>query len=398
MKTTATTEVVSSSPGENGHWNTKWRRTTSCAGQKPRADWKNVLQIQGAGRESRKQPTPFVGIKPYGKCQIMVMKIALFTLSIACLCLCGCSKSRNDQENDQQQFDPLTAPIQEVQALQEKIKAKIKSEEAPFNKRIKEITDKLAGTSGEEQKAYLQAIADNGSLRESVTADLKMQLPSNILMDKYNNLMRGYRNAAPYPESINSYLSTNDFNTITQIVNVLNQISPLDAGTIEYEFNDQLNQANQGNAKAQAFIADQYYYGVSVAKDLVKAVEWYTKAASQGNADGECGLGDAYYNGVGGLSKDPVKAVDWYRKAADQGNADAQHSLGGAYVLGVGIAKDPIEGIKWIRKAADQGSPAAQCDLGNAYYDGIGGLIKDPVEAAKWWKKAADQGYPPKGN
>jgi len=165
----------------------------------------------------------------------MVMKIALFTLSIACLCLCGCSKSRNDQENDQQQFDPLTAPIQEVQALQEKIKAKIKSEEAPFNKRIKEITDKLAGTSGEEQKAYLQAIADNGSLRESVTADLKMQLPSNILMDKYNNLMRGYRNAAPYPESINSYLSTNDFNTITQIVNVLNQISPLDAGTIESE-------------------------------------------------------------------------------------------------------------------------------------------------------------------
>jgi len=81
----------------------------------------------------------------------------------------------------------------------------------------------------------LQAIADNGSLRESVTADLKMQLPSNILMDKYNNLMRGYRNAAPYPESINSYLSTNDFNTITQIVNVLNQISPLDAGTIESE-------------------------------------------------------------------------------------------------------------------------------------------------------------------
>ena len=54
-------------------------------------------------------------------------------------------------------------------------------------------------------------------------------------MDKYNNLMMGYKNAAPYPEEINSYLSTNDFNTITQIVNVLNQISPLDAGIIESE-------------------------------------------------------------------------------------------------------------------------------------------------------------------
>jgi hypothetical protein len=163
------------------------------------------------------------------------MKIALFLLCVGCLCVCSCSKNSNEQENDQQQFDPLTAPIQEVQALQEKIKAKIKSEEAPFNKRIQEISDKMAGTSGEELKAYLRAIADNVLLRDNVTADLKARLPSNILLDKYNNLMRGYRNAAPYPESINSYLSTNDFNTITQIVNVLNQISPLDAGTIESE-------------------------------------------------------------------------------------------------------------------------------------------------------------------
>jgi hypothetical protein len=69
MKTTATTEAVSSSPGENGHWNTKWRRKTSCAEQKPVVGWKNELQIQGEGRKSRKLPTPFVGIKPYGKCQ-----------------------------------------------------------------------------------------------------------------------------------------------------------------------------------------------------------------------------------------------------------------------------------------------------------------------------------------
>jgi hypothetical protein len=32
-------------------------------------DWKNKLQIQGEGRKSRKLPTPFVGMKPYGKCQ-----------------------------------------------------------------------------------------------------------------------------------------------------------------------------------------------------------------------------------------------------------------------------------------------------------------------------------------
>lgn len=163
------------------------------------------------------------------------MKIALFTLSIACLCVCGCSKNSNEQENDQQQFDPLIAPIQEVQALQEKIKAKIKSEEAPFNKNIQKITDNMPGTHGEELKAYLKAVEDNVVLRDNVTADLKARLPSNILLDRYNNLMRSYKSAAPYPESINSYLSTNDFNTINQIVNVLNQISPSDADKIESE-------------------------------------------------------------------------------------------------------------------------------------------------------------------
>jgi hypothetical protein len=70
MKTTATTEAVSLPPEEKWHWIQQWRRNTTCAGQKPRSDWKNDSQIQGAGRKSRKSPTPFVGIKPYGKSQV----------------------------------------------------------------------------------------------------------------------------------------------------------------------------------------------------------------------------------------------------------------------------------------------------------------------------------------
>jgi hypothetical protein len=64
-------------PEEKGYWSTRWRQNTSCAGQKPRADWRNDLQIRGAGRKSRKLPTPVVGMKPYGKCQLMTRLIAL---------------------------------------------------------------------------------------------------------------------------------------------------------------------------------------------------------------------------------------------------------------------------------------------------------------------------------
>ena len=70
MKITAPTEAVSSPPEEKWHWTQKCRRNASCAGQKPVVDWKNDLQIEGAGRKSKKQPTPFVGIKPNGKSQI----------------------------------------------------------------------------------------------------------------------------------------------------------------------------------------------------------------------------------------------------------------------------------------------------------------------------------------
>jgi len=69
MKTTATTEAVSSPPEENEQWHTKWRRNTTCAGQKPRVDWKNDLQTYEENRKSRKPPTPVVGKKPYGKSQ-----------------------------------------------------------------------------------------------------------------------------------------------------------------------------------------------------------------------------------------------------------------------------------------------------------------------------------------
>jgi len=73
MKTTATTEAVSSHPGENGCWSQEWRRNTSRAGQKPMADWKNDSQTYEAGRESQKPPTLVVGNKPNGKCQIMTL-------------------------------------------------------------------------------------------------------------------------------------------------------------------------------------------------------------------------------------------------------------------------------------------------------------------------------------
>ena len=71
MKITAQTEAVSSPPEEKWHWSQQWRQNTFRAGQKLKADWKKDLQNLGAGRKSRKPPTPFVGMKPNGKSQLI---------------------------------------------------------------------------------------------------------------------------------------------------------------------------------------------------------------------------------------------------------------------------------------------------------------------------------------
>jgi len=69
IKTTATTEEVYSPPGENEHWSQQWGRNTSYAEEKPELTGKKFLQTDGAGGKSRKRPTLFVGMKPYGKSQ-----------------------------------------------------------------------------------------------------------------------------------------------------------------------------------------------------------------------------------------------------------------------------------------------------------------------------------------
>jgi hypothetical protein len=57
-------------PEKKGHWIPKWRRNIPRAGEKTGVNWKNDLQIRGAGRKSRKSPAPVLGNKLIGKSQL----------------------------------------------------------------------------------------------------------------------------------------------------------------------------------------------------------------------------------------------------------------------------------------------------------------------------------------
>jgi len=88
------------------------------------------------------------------------------------------------------------------------------------------------------------------------------------------------------------------------------------------------------------------------------------------------------------VARDPVKAAEWYRKAAEQGFASAQNNLGLMYVAGSGVSQSAMQAFQWFRKAAEQGPADAQFNLAMAYFNGAGGEV-DFVEAFKWFAIAA---------
>ncbi|MFC2073960.1 tetratricopeptide repeat protein [Campylobacterota bacterium] len=73
--------------------------------------------------------------------------------------------------------------------------------------------------------------------------------------------------------------------------------------------------ADAGDMKAQYFCAGMYELGQSVAKDDVKALHWYIKAAEQGMRDAQQTVAFRYMQGVG-TQVDQEKAAYWYDKSA----------------------------------------------------------------------------------
>ncbi|MEI6083553.1 MAG: hypothetical protein WCS70_04555 [Verrucomicrobiota bacterium] len=162
--------------------------------------------------------------------------------------------------------------------------------------------------------------------------------------------------------------------------------------------------AEQGNARGQNTLGCCYLHGEGVLEDHAEAVKWLRKAAEQGLAKAQCNLALCFYSGKG-VSCDLNEAILWCRKSAEQGFVPAQNLLGDFYTLNTykkwdrghdvlqmqSLRPDYAEAIKWFRKAAEQGDADAQCNLGRSFAEGKG-VAQDYAEARKWYNLAVAQG------
>lgn len=118
--------------------------------------------------------------------------------------------------------------------------------------------------------------------------------------------------------------------------------------------------ANDGNAKAQYWLADIYEDDdPNVKPDLAKAQALLEKSAAQGFVPAERQLGQLYLRGVSTL-QDFGKAQGWLRKAATAGDARAQEQLGQIYALGLGVPQDKAQAYGWYEDSALHGDGLAE--------------------------------------
>ena len=141
-----------------------------------------------------------------------------------------------------------------------------------------------------------------------------------------------------------------------------------------------LRAADGGHADAVYRLRQQYPEGTE--RDAL-----LLKAGQMGSLEAQRDLGALFATGDWTGPRDVVRAAEWYRRAAERGHADAEYNLGFMYLLGEGVQTDPDEGLRWLRRSADQGGETAIRLLADLYRNGIYGVSADHVEARRWQER-----------
>jgi len=141
--------------------------------------------------------------------------------------------------------------------------------------------------------------------------------------------------------------------------------------------------AAQGDAVAQYFMGELYFYGIAVDENIETAMEYYRLSALQGDADAQYSLGFCLIQ----ENIDAEEGVQWLQKAVEQNHAEAAYLLALCYENGIGAAPNPAQALEHYLLAAEQGDEYAAANCGLYYYEGIAG-IRDEDKAFYWLDQA----------
>jgi TPR repeat protein len=165
--------------------------------------------------------------------------------------------------------------------------------------------------------------------------------------------------------------------------------------------------ADQGHALASWKLGRMYAQGDGVARDDLKAFEYFSRIADE-NADEApdsprasvvagafVALGTYLLDGINNstVSANPEKAAELYLYAGSYfGDPNAQYSLAQLYLKGRGVDRDERQAARWFNLAAEKGHAGAQALLGTMLLNGQG-VPRERARGLMWLmlaKEAAD--------
>lgn len=154
--------------------------------------------------------------------------------------------------------------------------------------------------------------------------------------------------------------------------------------------------AERGDAAAAFYLGSMYSDGMAVPRSVLRAADWYRKAAELGYEPAQFTLGFLYYVGAGvgadSIAADPEQAAYWLEKSARAGNWTAGYFIG-TLVFEKRVGGYPEQLVRtWVLTAAEHGVAGAQ------FLAGVDALrrggIDNLLDAYKWASLAAGRGYP----
>ncbi len=154
---------------------------------------------------------------------------------------------------------------------------------------------------------------------------------------------------------------------------------------------DNLLSNSHSNSQDYCQLGINYEYGISVERNLEKALNYFTKAAAQGNGYALYRLGLHEMH-----EEDPIKALEFYKRAFAAGEPNAALALGWHYQWGIGVSKDPNKAFEHYLMASKKpvtNIPALFC-LGICYETALG-TEKDIKTALLHFDISAKAGYAP---
>ncbi len=149
--------------------------------------------------------------------------------------------------------------------------------------------------------------------------------------------------------------------------------------------------AAENHLRGVANLGYYHYWGIGTRRDYTAAVACFRRAIELGDTTVSAhNLAERYYHGEG-VEKDIQQALYYHRMAARRNYPDSICRLGYMALHGEGGEPNKAKGIHYLNRAAKLGSARALCELGKCYEFGTG-VPLNWKKAMEYYTRAAEQG------